>query len=67
MAMSEERCDLYHEAIKLLAREAIGVFLFNPVQGTLYKEYVAGIPLTADGTLGVYNMMIQNEFYIKKH
>ena len=67
MAMSEERCDLYHEAIKLLAREAIGVFLFNPVQGTLYKEYVAGIPLTDDGTLGVYNMMIPNEFYIKQH
>ena len=67
MAMSEERCDLYHNAIKLLAKEAIGVFLFNPVQATLYKAYIAGIPLTDDGTLGVYNMTIQNEFYVKQH
>jgi ABC-type oligopeptide transport system substrate-binding subunit len=67
MAMSEERCDLYQEAMKILASEAIGVFLFNPVQGTLYKEYVAGIPLTDEGTLGVYNMMIPTEIYIKQH
>jgi ABC-type oligopeptide transport system substrate-binding subunit len=67
MAMSEERCDLYQEAIKILAGEAIGVFLFNPVQGTLYKEYVAGIPLTDEGTLGVYNMMIPTEIYVEQH
>ena len=56
-----------HIRQKLLAKEAIGVFLFNPVQATLYKGYVAGIPLTKDGTLGVYNMMIPNEIYVKQH
>ena len=64
MATSEARCDLYHEALKLLARDAIGVFLLNPQQAILYKDYVAGIPLTSEGTLGVNNMMILNEIYI---
>ena len=65
MAMSAERCDLYHEAIKILARDAIGVFVMNPVQAVLYKDYVAGLTLTDDGTLGVYNMMLMDSAYIK--
>ena len=67
MAMSEDRCDLYQDAIKILADQAIGVFLFNPVQGTLFKDYVGGIQLTDEGTLGVYNMMIPNQIYIEQH
>jgi ABC-type transport system substrate-binding protein len=67
MTMSEARCDLYHEAIKILAREAVGVFLLNPNQGTLYKSYIGGIPLTDEGTLGVYNMLIPTEIYVKQH
>ncbi len=64
MQMSAERCDLYHEAIKILARDAIGVFVMNPVQAVLYKEYVSGLTLTDDGTLGVYNMMLLDSAYI---
>jgi len=66
MAMSEERCDLYHGAIKILARDAIGVFVMNPVQAALYKDYVAGLQLTEDGTLGVYNMTLLDNAYIKE-
>ncbi|MDE0069203.1 MAG: peptide ABC transporter substrate-binding protein [Caldilineaceae bacterium] len=64
MQMSAERCDLYHEAIKILARDAIGVFVMNPVQAVLYKDYVSGLTLTDDGTLGVYNMMLLDSAYI---
>ncbi len=64
MAMSTERCDLYHEALKILARDAIGVFVMNPVQAVLYKDYVSGLTLTDDGTLGVYNMMLLDSAYI---
>ena len=66
MAMSTERCDLYHGALKILARDAIGVFVMNPVQAVLYKDYVAGLTLTDDGTLGVYNMMLLDSAYIKE-
>ena len=66
MAMSTERCDLYHDALKILARDAIGVFVMNPVQAVLYKDYVAGLTLTDDGTLGVYNMMLLDSAYIKE-
>ena len=65
MAMSTERCDMYHDAIKILARDAIGVFVMNPVQAVLYKEHLSGLTLTADGTLGVYNMMLMDSAYIK--
>ncbi len=64
MQMSAKRCDLYHEAIKILARDAIGVFVMNPVQAVLYKDYVSGLTLTDDGTLGVYNMMLLDSAYI---
>ena len=64
MAMSTERCDLYHDALKILARDAIGVFVMNPVQAVLYKDYVSGLTLTDDGTLGVYNMMLLDSAYI---
>ncbi|MXZ21706.1 MAG: peptide ABC transporter substrate-binding protein [Caldilineaceae bacterium SB0665_bin_25] len=64
MAMSTERCDLYHEALKILARDAIGVFVMNPVQAVLYKDYVSGLTLTDDGTLGVYNMMLLDSAYV---
>ena len=66
MAMSTERCDLYHDALKILARDAIGVFVMNPVQAVLYKDYVAGLTLTDDGTLGVYNMMLLDSAYINE-
>ena len=67
MAMSTERCDLYHEALKILARDAIGVFVMNPVQAVLYKDYVSGLTLTDDGTLGVYNMMLLDSAYITEN
>lgn len=66
MAMSTERCDLYHDALKILARDAIGVFVMNPVQAVLYKDYVSGLTLTDDGTLGVYNMLLLDSAYIKE-
>lgn len=66
MAMSTERCDLYHDALKILARDAIGVFVMNPVQAVLYKDYIAGLTLTDDGTLGVYNMMLLDSGYIRE-
>ena len=66
MAMSTERCDLYHDALKILARDAIGVFVMNPVQAVLYKDYVSGLTLTDDGTLGVYNMMLLDSAYVKE-
>ena len=67
MAMSTERCDLYHDALKILARDAIGVFVMNPVQAVLYKDYVSGLTLTDDGTLGVYNMMLLDSAYITEN
>lgn len=65
MSMSTERCDLYHGALKILARDAIGVFVMNPVQAVLYKDNISGLTLTDDGTLGVYNMMLLDSAYIK--
>ena len=66
MAPSAERCDMYHDAIKILSRDAIGVFLLNQLSATLYKENIAGLSLSDDGTLGSFNHLILSDAYIKE-
>lgn len=66
MAPSEERCDMYHDAIKILSRDAIGVFLLNQLAATLYKGNITGLNLSDDGTLGSFNHLILSDAYVKE-
>jgi len=67
MPVSQERCDMYHEASKILSKEAIGMFLLNPKIGWLFKDYLGDVPLTDRVAGDLWLSLIISQTYVKQH
>ncbi|MFQ5857266.1 MAG: ABC transporter substrate-binding protein [Anaerolineae bacterium] len=62
----EKRCQLYHEAERILVEDVGAVFVGHPIQAVLFKPYVGGVRVSKQGARIPYRKL-WTDMYIKRH
>lgn len=61
----ERRCELYHEAERILIEDVGAVFVGHPIEGALWKPYIGGVRASKQGARIPYRRL-WSDVYVKK-
>jgi peptide/nickel transport system substrate-binding protein/oligopeptide transport system substrate-binding protein len=67
MIDTEQRCQTYNEAEKILASDVGAVFVVYPVIGSVFKPYLGNLPLNKQGVPGAMSQTVVPSVYVKQH